>query len=128
LRLGYESVVRVRTEANFHADPYGATHAAALSSVRIEVPAQLSLFLFEWPLPPVIIAGRHRWKRPARWDIFLLALPRRTGRCLRPVLRHDGGFRGPRFLFLRCRRSLSLTVQRAIRARHENCPARCDAW
>lgn len=99
-RLGYELLYGDATRLGFHLDPYGLPHtpvrALAYASKYL---LQLSLMLFEWPLPAlgVLIAGLLVLRRPNRWDYFLVAML--GAQTLAYALYwFNGAFRGPRYL------------------------------
>ena len=101
LVFGYEALNGPGHGWGFHADPSGDLHTPlrglTLASGYL---MRLSLYLFEWPLPGVLViaAGMAAVKRPTRWDVLLAAI------ALAFVAAYgaywfDGFFAGPRFLF-----------------------------
>ena len=99
-RLGYELLYGDATRLGFHLDPYGLPHTPARAlAYASKYLLQLSLMLFEWPVPAlgVLIAGLLVLRRPTRWDYFLVALL--GAQTLAYALYwFNGAFRGPRYL------------------------------
>jgi len=99
--FGYEALNGPEHGMGFHVDPNGVQHTPkrglALASGYL---MRLSRYLFEWPLPGVLLVavGLVTVKRPTRWDALL------AGLSLAILLGYgaywfDGFFAGPRFLF-----------------------------
>ena len=99
--FGYEALNGPEHAMGFHVDPNGVLHTPtrglALASGYL---MRLSRYLFEWPLPGVllVVAGLLTIPRPDRWDALMAAL------SLAFVVAYgaywfDGFFAGPRFLF-----------------------------
>jgi len=99
--FGYEALNGPEHGMGFHVDPNGVLHTPkrglALASGYL---MRLSRYLFEWPLPGVLLValGLATVRRPTRWDALL------AGLSLAILLAYgaywfDGFFAGPRFLF-----------------------------
>ena len=101
LLFGYEALNGTSHGLGFHVDPNGEPHTLLRGLVYASgYLMKLSLYLFEWPLPGVVVvvAGMVAIRRPSRWDLMMAAL------VVVFLLAHgaywfDGFFAGPRFLF-----------------------------
>jgi 4-amino-4-deoxy-L-arabinose transferase-like glycosyltransferase len=101
LVFGYEALNGPGHGWGFHVDPSGDAHTPlrglTLASGYL---LRLSLYLFEWPLPGVlvVVVGMAALKRPTRWDMLLAALAAGVVVAYGAYW-FDGFFAGPRFLF-----------------------------
>lgn len=99
--FGYEALNGPAHAMGFHVDPNGEMHTPlrglALASGYL---MRLSRYLFEWPIPAVLIvaAGLAAIPRPTRWDALLAALSA-AFLAAYGAYWFDGFFAGPRFLY-----------------------------
>jgi hypothetical protein len=114
LLFGYEALNGPAHALGFHVDPNGVQHTPLRGVVLMSgYLMRLDRFLFEWPIPAILIvsAGLVAIERPSRWDLLLVALA--AGILLAyGAYWFDGFFSGPRFLFT----ALSAFVYFAARA------------
>jgi hypothetical protein len=99
--FGYDALNGAAHGLGFHVDPNGDSHTPLRGLVITSgYLMRLSLFLFEWPLPGVLIvaAGLVALRAPTRWDVALAAV---IAMFLVGYAAYwfDGFFAGPRFLF-----------------------------
>ncbi|TMG81358.1 MAG: hypothetical protein E6H78_16945 [Betaproteobacteria bacterium] len=101
LLFGYEALNGPEHAIGFHLDPNGELHTPrrglALASGYL---MRLSRFLFEWPLPAMllVVTGLVALPRTSKWDALLAALA--AGFVLAyGAYWFDGFFAGPRFLY-----------------------------
>jgi hypothetical protein len=101
LLFGYEALNGPAHALGFHVDPNGVQHTPFRGVVLMSgYLMRLDRFLFEWPIPAmlIVIAGLVAIERPSRWDLLLVALA--AGILLAyGAYWFDGFFSGPRFLF-----------------------------
>jgi len=101
LDFGYEALNGPGHGWGFHIDPNGDAHTP-LRGLKLASSylLRLSLYLFEWPLPGVlvVVVGMAALKRPTRWDMLLAALAAGFVAAYGAYW-FDGFFAGPRFLF-----------------------------
>jgi hypothetical protein len=99
--FAYEALNGASHGLGFHVDPNGEAHTPMRGlTFASGYLMKLSLFLFEWPLPGVLViaAGLAAIRRPNRWDLVLAGL---FAAFLVAYAAYwfDGFFAGPRFLF-----------------------------
>lgn len=100
-RLGYDVLYGTAHGFGLHADPYGVAHTPARALIFLsKYLLQLSVVLFEWPLPAigVLAAGLLVLRRPSGWDRLLLGWFAAQAVAY-SLYWAEGMFRGPRFLF-----------------------------
>ena len=101
LLFGYEALNGQAHALGFHVDPNGVPHTPLRGVVLMSgYLLRLDRFLFEWPIPAmlIVVAGLVVIARPSRWDLLLVALA--AGILLAyGAYWFDGFFSGPRFLF-----------------------------
>jgi hypothetical protein len=101
LLFGYDSLNGPGHTIGFHADPSGALHTPLRGLIITSgYLLRLNRYLFEWPLPGVlvIVAALAALRRATRWDYLLLGL---MAAVLAGYAAYwfDGFFAGPRFLY-----------------------------
>lgn len=101
LLFGYEALNGAGHGLGFHVDPTGDEHTPLRGLILTSgYLMRLSLYLFEWPLPGVLViaAGLAALRQPTRRDVLLAAL---LASFLVGYAAYwfDGFFAGPRFLF-----------------------------
>ena len=114
LHFAYDALNGPEHAIGFHVDPNGTAHTPARGLAYASgYLLRLSRYLFEWPLPGmlVIAAGLAARRRPNRWDLLLAGL---AALLLVAYAAYwfDGFFAGPRFLFT----ALPAFVYFAVRA------------
>jgi 4-amino-4-deoxy-L-arabinose transferase-like glycosyltransferase len=101
LLFGYDAAHGPAHALGFHLDPNGEMHSPRRGLVFASgYLMRFNRFLFEWPLPALLVVCAVLWRlrRATRWDALLLGL-------LASFLAgyaaywHNGFFDGPRFLF-----------------------------
>ena len=101
LLFGYEALNGPEHAMGFHLDPNGLSHTPARGVALVSgYLMRLSRYLFEWPIPGVLViaAGLALIPRPNRWDLLLAALS--FGFVVAySAYWFDGFFAGPRFLY-----------------------------
>lgn len=101
LLFGYEALNGPAHALGFHVDPNGVQHTPLRGVVLMSgYLMRLDRFLFEWPIPAmlIVVVGLVAIERPSRWDLLLVALA--AGILLAyGAYWFDGFFSGPRFLF-----------------------------
>jgi hypothetical protein len=99
--FGYEALNGPEHALGFHVDPNGEPHTPARGlAFASGYLLRLSRYLFEWPIPGLIVvaAGAAAIRRASRWDVLLVALA--SGILIAyGAYWFDGFFAGPRFLF-----------------------------
>lgn len=100
--FAYDALYGPGQRLGFHADPQGIllTPLRALTMASANL-MRLNRYLFEWPLPGVlvIVAGLIAMRRPTRWDILLLGLIAAVVAAYGSYWAADSFFAGPRFLY-----------------------------
>jgi len=101
LLFGYEALNGAAHGIGFHVDPTGDVHTPLRGLILASgYLLKLDMYLFEWPLPGVLViaAGLAAVRKPTRWDLLLAGI---FAACLVAYGAYwfDGFFAGPRFLF-----------------------------
>ncbi len=101
LLFGYDALNGPGHRPGFHVDPLGAAFGP-VDGLRITSGylMRLNRYLFEWPLPGVLViaTGLVAMRRASRWDLLMLGLL--TGIVVGYYFYwYDGFFAGPRFLY-----------------------------
>lgn len=99
--FGYDALNGPGHRLGFHLDPNGQMHTPERGLlITSGYLMRLSRYLFEWPVPGVllVVAGLMTIRRPTRWELLLAALIA-VFLAAYGAYWFDGFFAGPRFLF-----------------------------
>ncbi len=113
LLFGYDALNGAGHRPGFHVDPmgvaFGPVDALRITSGYL---MRLNRYLFEWPLPAVLVIaiGLLAMRRASRWDLMMLARLAAVVVGYYPYW-YDGFFAGPRFLYTAVPAFLLFTVR-----------------